>query len=213
MLSGRASAREHQKDPPDGHLDYMKSFLTFLFLPPHPPSSCHALGLPLPYSSTKCLFKGPGPVMDALTCTQKHSDWHSARAGCCRKGPLSRQPACWWVQQAARKSFSSSPGPHCLLRSALWTRLTWVPYSQASSKPLQVQPGWNWILHECAPTSRQDITWGRRGVCCSYRPPNTTLLVQRRWPRGRRKEERKEGSVLVAVVFGVDLTSKIIPIS
>lgn len=23
MLSGRASEREHQKDPPDGHLDYI----------------------------------------------------------------------------------------------------------------------------------------------------------------------------------------------
>lgn len=75
--------------------------------------------------------------MDAHTCTQEHSGWHSARAGCCRKGSLSMQPGCkarWRVQHAAGKSFSSSPSPHCPLRAALWTRLTWVPYSQASSK-------------------------------------------------------------------------------
>lgn len=75
--------------------------------------------------------------MDARTCAQEYGGWRSARAACRRKGPLSALPGCqarWRARHAAGKSFSSSLGPCCPLRAALWTRFCRVPYSQASSK-------------------------------------------------------------------------------
>lgn len=116
----------------------------------------------------------------------------------------------WWVQQASDTTFSSSPGPHCPL----------IPLDQAGLGalwPSLLQSLFRHSLGGMGPCTNvlvphgQDITWARHGVCCSYRLSNATILIQWKWQRGRRKEEWKNSSALIAVGFGADLMRKITP--
>lgn len=176
--------------------------LSHISFPSSPPS------FPLPstrFTSSLLVYKvavqSARAVMEAHTRTQEHRGWHSARAGCCRKGPLRQQPGC--KAHSMKVSLLQSTSTLSNLQAAPQTRLTSVPYTQDSSKATSDM---RWVQRDPA----QSAGTNRLPARHLYRPPKATTLMQRWWWTGRRKEW-KDPSALIAVGFGADLMRKIIP--
>lgn len=122
----------------------------------------------------KVAVQSAGAAMETHTCRWEHRGWHSARAGCCRKGPLSLRPGC---------------------KACSMGVLLFQPMSMLSIKGslldqacLRTWAEWKGTLHHVlTPRScQQDIPWA--GMSHLPRPPKALVLMQWRQQKGRRKE-------------------------
>lgn len=158
--------------------------LSHISFPSSPPS------FPLPstrFTSSLLVYKvavqSARAVMEAHTRTQEHRGWHSARAGCCRKGPLRQQPGC--KAHSMKVSLLQSTSTLSNLQAAPQTRLTSVPYTQLFQSHFR---------HEVGAKRPCTICWHQQAACKTLVQTsqshhfNATVVVDR-------KEKGMEGSL------------------
>lgn len=165
--------------------------LSHIYFPSSPPP------FPLPgtwFTSSLLAYKvavqSAEAAMETHTCRWEHRGWHSARAGCCRKAPLSLRPGC-----KARSMGVSLLYPLSMLS---------IEGSLPDQACLHIWAEWKGTLHHVLmPTScQQDIPWAGCGMSYLSRLPRVLVLCNE---GSRREGERSRRKALYWIQWNLGL--------